>query len=104
MLQSLIRVEAYPRGGKRKSAMSSLVKSQETYVSHRGAAESRIRSICRGSSEEERSPDKREVGMSQFPLGTTGEGASAFDLFKKAPSFKENVSGNNRQISFSMAP
>ena len=59
-----------------------------------------IGTICRGSSEEERSPDKREVGMSQFPLGTTGEGASAFDLFKKAPSFKENVSGYNRQISF----
>ena len=71
----LIRVEAYPRGGKRKSAMSSLVKSQETHVSHRGAAESRIRSICLGSSEEEHRADNAWVGISIFPSGTTGEGA-----------------------------
>ena len=64
--------------------------------------ESRIRSICLGSSEEEHSTDNRKVGISIFPSGTTGEEASAFDLFKKAPSFKENVSGNNRQISFYM--
>ena len=73
----LIRVEAYPRGGKRKSAMSSLVKSQETHVSHRGAAESRIRSICLGSSEEEHRADNAGVGISIFPSGTTGEGAQS---------------------------
>lgn len=71
----LIRVKAYPRGGKRKSAMSSLVKNQETHVSHRGAAESRIRSICLGSSEEEHSTDNRKVGISILPSGTTEEGA-----------------------------
>lgn len=53
---------------------------------------------------EEHAPDKREVVRSGLTVGTTGEGASAFDLFKKAPSSKENESGYNRQISFSMAP
>ena len=39
--------------------------------------------ICLGSSEEEHCADNAGVGISILPLGTTGEGASAFDLFKR---------------------
>ena len=36
---------------------------------------------------EEYATDNRKVVRSGLTVGTTGEGASAFDLFKKAPSF-----------------
>ena len=98
------RVKAQRQGGKRKSAMPSLVKSQKPHASHRSAAESRLGFICLGSSEEEHCADNAGVGISKLPLGTTGEGASAFDLFKRRLRFKENGSGYNRQISFYMAP
>ena len=42
------RVKAQRQGGKRKSAMPSLVKSQKPHVSHRSAAESRLGQISRG--------------------------------------------------------
>ena len=65
--------------------MSSLVKSQKTHVSHRSAAESRLGFYAVVAQLEEHAPDKREVVRSGLTVGTTGEGASAFDLFNKAP-------------------